>query len=113
MRGRFYGVARPALRSKYLATKNSAHTLRDAMTASRRTSLIGIHYKPQQDISNSYKGKGKLFLEGYSIGQSQHERSHYQTYTEVGYLVRQELLAHTPIKAQGQSTAPPKEPAKT
>lgn len=102
--GHVYGVARPALRSRYLATKNSAHTLRDAMTASRRTSLIGIHYKPQQDISNSDKGKGKLFLERYSIGQSQHERSHYQAYTEVSHLVSQELLAHTQIKPQGGAT---------
>ena len=97
-----YGVVRPALRSKYLATKKSAHTLRDATIARIRISLIGIHYKPQEDISNSDKGKSELFLKGHSIGQSQHEGSHYQTYTEIGHLVRQEFLSHELIKPQGK-----------
>ncbi len=98
--GHVYGVARPALRSKYLATKNSAQTLRDTTIASRSVSLIRIHYKPQEDVSNSDKGKSKLFLEGYPIRQSQHKRSHYQTYTKISHLIRQELLIHTPIKPQ-------------
>ena len=96
--GHIYGVARPALRSRYLATKNSTHTPKEATIASNSTSLIRIHYKSQKDISNSDKGKSKLFSKSHLVRQSQHKRSHYKTYTQISHLICQELLPHIPIK---------------
>ncbi len=87
-------VVLPALRSKYLATKNKDHTPREAINASRITSLIRIHYKPEKDVSNPHKNQSNLFHKSYLIGQPENKGSDSQTYPQISYLVSQKPLPH-------------------